>query len=123
MFIDEIRYSHYNYGAIVDKSTWARSAILNVPRPLDKVLHSVVVATEILLLREQCLGHPIRPAVHPPTQIMVCQLLDALSSMEEILNKMSDHRALFSDRAWKVFENVQQQALILSGKHRPVSIH
>ncbi|WP_063925965.1 aKG-HExxH-type peptide beta-hydroxylase [Cupriavidus sp. IDO] len=123
MFIDEIRYSHYDYGSIVDTSTWARSAILNVPRPLDKVLHSVVVATEILLLREQCLGHPIRPAVHPPTQVMICQLLDALSSMEEILNKLSDHRAVFSARAWKVLENVKRQALILRRNHRPASIH
>lgn len=49
MFLDELRYSHYAYARILDPSTYARSAILNIDRPLDKVLHSIVVAVEILL--------------------------------------------------------------------------
>src|SRR5262249_55492024 len=113
----------YNYGAVVDTSTWARSAILNVARPLDKVLHSVVVATEILLLRDQCLGHPIRPAVHPPTPVMICQLRDALSSMEEKLNEAANYRPIFSHRAWKIFEAVKLQARVLREQHRAVSVH
>jgi len=123
MFIDEVRYSHYNYGAVVDQTTWARSAILNVSRPLDKVLHSVVVATEILLLRDQCLGHPIRPAVHPPTPVMICQLQDALSSVEEKLNEAANHLAIFSHRAWKIFESVKLRVRVLCERHRPVSVH
>ena len=53
MFLDELRHGHYSYRAIADRSTWAKSAILNVERPLDKVLHSVVVAAEVLLFRQQ----------------------------------------------------------------------
>jgi len=124
MFIDEIRFSHYNYGSVPDQNTWARSAILNVPRPLDKVLHSAVVATEILLLRERVLGHPVRPAVHPPTPFMLCRLQDALRDMEERLREADGHQAIFRDRAWEILESVKRHAAQLNARHRasPISI-
>jgi hypothetical protein len=109
LFIDELRYSHYNYPAIADKSSWATSAILNTPRPLDKVLHSAVVSIEILLLREQCIGHPSCPRVHPPTDVMLSQLTQAITSIDSILcNETSTKRQFFRPRAMDILYRVKQ---------------
>jgi hypothetical protein len=87
MFLDELRYGHYSYGAIADRSTWAKSAILNISRPLDKVLHSIVVAAEVLLFRQRHIGHPIAPRSHPPTGVMLQQLEESLTSIEAAMRK------------------------------------
>jgi hypothetical protein len=58
MFLDELRYGHYFYSNVIDRSSWARSAILKSVRPLDKVLHSIVVAVEVLLFRCRCIWTP-----------------------------------------------------------------
>lgn len=114
MFIDEVRYVHYSYSAVTDKSTWARSAILNVPRPLDKVLHSAVVATEVLLMRANYIGHPVITKVHPPTNVMLTQLKDAIASTEKVLLRYKGAGKIFRDRANEIFDNVQQQVNALA---------
>ncbi|MFS0758308.1 HEXXH motif-containing putative peptide modification protein [Noviherbaspirillum sp. 1P10PC] len=114
MFIDELRYVHYSYSDVMDKSTWARSAILNVPRPLDKVLHSAVVATEILLMRANYIGHPVLSKVHPPTNIMLTQLKDAIASTEKVLLQYKGAEKVLTDRANEIFDNVQQQVKALA---------
>lgn len=114
MFIDEVRYVHYSYSAVTDKSTWAQSAILNVPRPLDKVLHSAVVATEVLLMRANYIGHPVLTKVHPPTNVMLTQLRDAIASTEKVLLRYKGARKIFTDRANEIFDNVRQQVKALA---------
>ncbi|OLL30734.1 hypothetical protein BTH42_15505 [Burkholderia sp. SRS-W-2-2016] len=104
MFLDELRYGHYSYAAVLDQKTWAHSAILNVQRPLDKVLHSIIVATEVLLFRSEYLGHPVKPRVHPPTEILLTQLQDSISSAEEIA---SLHKGILQQRALELLENVK----------------
>ena len=113
MFIDEVRHVHYSYSAVTDKSTWARSAILNVPRPLDKVLHSAVVATEVLLMRENYIGHPVMSKVHPPTKILLTQLKDTIASTEKVLLRYKGADKIFTNRANEIFDNVQQQSKAL----------
>lgn len=85
MFLDELRYGHYFYSNVIDRSSWARSAILKSVRPLDKVLHSIVVAVEVLLFRCRCTGHPIIPRVHPPTEMLVTQLQYSIYSAEQVV--------------------------------------
>ncbi|WP_194714694.1 aKG-HExxH-type peptide beta-hydroxylase [Noviherbaspirillum soli] len=114
MFIDELRYVHYCYSDVMDKSTWALSAILNVPRPLDKVLHSAVVATEILLMRANYIGHPVLTKVHPPTNIMLTQLKDAIAATEKVLLQYKGAGKIFTERANEIFHNVQRQVKALS---------
>ncbi|MGI4814159.1 MAG: aKG-HExxH-type peptide beta-hydroxylase [Janthinobacterium lividum] len=104
MFLDELRYTHYSYSRVFNQSTWARSAILNVARPLDKVLHSIVVAAEVLLFRDRYLGHPVNPRVHPPTRLMVKQLKDSISSTEQAIAR--DH-TVFHPRATELLENAR----------------
>jgi hypothetical protein len=55
LLIDERVHGHYvSYAKLADKRNYAHSAILKCNRPLDKVFHSLVVATELLASR--CYG-------------------------------------------------------------------
>lgn len=105
MFLDELRYGHYAYAEILKRSTWARSAILNVDRPLDKVLHSTIVAVEVLLWRSAHLGHPVQPRVHPPTDVLIEQVNSSIASMEESVQKNS---AIFQPRALALLANAKR---------------
>lgn len=104
MFLDELRYGHYSYGTIRDRSTWAKSAILNLSRPIDKVLHSLVVATEVLLFRQRHIGRPAAPRAHPPTSILLQQLDESLSSVEAAVRK---HPNILMSRAKDIVGNVR----------------
>ena len=84
VFLDELRYRHYtNYSSIIIEENYSPSAILARKRPLDKVFHSILVSTEVLLTRQSLLGHPETPRAHPPTQIMLDQCLYSIRSLEE----------------------------------------
>lgn len=85
LFVDEQHHGHYDYDLILERDTWCRSAILNIDRPLDKVFHSLMVAAEIVMLRENYLGHPESPRVHPPTQLLKKQIREAIRSIEKLL--------------------------------------
>jgi hypothetical protein len=85
VFIDEICYSHYtSYQEIAKKENFARSAILNKPRPLDKVFHSILVSTEVLSFRQEHFGHPDKPCLHPPTHILFDQTNQSIDSIMEV---------------------------------------
>lgn len=105
MFLDELRYGHYAYAEVLKRSTWACSAILNVDRPLDKVLHSTVVAVEVLLWRSAYLGHPVQPRVHPPTDVLIEQVSSSIASMDESLQK---NPAIFQPRALTLLANAKR---------------
>ncbi|SCU73312.1 conserved hypothetical protein [Cupriavidus necator] len=123
MFLDELRHAHYDYKAMLDKRTWAQSAILHVSRPLDKVLHSAVVATEILLLREQILGHPVRPAIHPPTLKLMRYVGETLASVDAVLHSKSLSSGIFLDRAFEILENVKRSYATLLHSLRTATLH
>ena len=96
VFLDELCYSHYsNYSELPKEENFSWSAILNKPRPLDKVFHSIIVSTEILLFRNEYLGHPDNPCLHPPSDIMLDQLRHSI----DYLKKYSHLRNLLSQRA------------------------
>lgn len=95
MFIDEVRYLHYSdYDLILDEKNFSQSAILHTKRPLDKVVHSIVVATELLLLRENYIGEPNSPRIHPPSEIIKNQTLKSCQS----LVSMPNYKELTTDR-------------------------
>ncbi|MFU1926759.1 aKG-HExxH-type peptide beta-hydroxylase [Bordetella hinzii] len=106
MFIDEICNQHYDYSKIVNKDYWTTSAILNRPRPADKVLHSIVVSTEILLLRERILGHPASPRCHPPTTLMRLQVGRAIDELLAISSR-TEAKGLLAPRAVSLLRNCQ----------------
>jgi hypothetical protein len=82
MFLDEWRYGHYDYNVATNKESWAISSVRNQPRPIDKVLHSMVVATEVILARQNWFGHPNRDGIlHPVTSKLAAQIKRTLSTI------------------------------------------
>lgn len=80
LFLDERRFVHYkNLDDIVKDENYAYSAILCAKRPLDKVVHSIVVATEILLVRDAFLGHEHQFKLHPNSATMQRKTLDSIA--------------------------------------------
>lgn len=107
LFLDEYRYKHYpDYPAMARPENFARSAILCIPRPLDKVLHSVVVATEILAFRCRVLGHPENPGLHPTSGKLLDNTRRCLSSIRAIPNL----DALTTARAKEIIARCEQIA-------------
>ncbi len=91
MFLDELRYRHYaSYSELSKEENYALSAILKKPRPLDKVIHSLVVATEVLLLRERLLGHPKTPRLHPTSPMIEEQCRKTIDSLLELFSSRPD---------------------------------
>jgi|688.fasta_scaffold45405_4 hypothetical protein len=106
VFLDELCHKHYsNYSELPKTENFAWSAILNKLRPLDKVFHSIIVSTEVLLFREQTFGHPDQPCLHPPSSLMIEQTLNSVN----YLNERSDLKALLSKRANLLLENCYEK--------------
>lgn len=107
MFIDELCNEHYEYKTILKKQFWSDSTILNRARPIDKVLHSIVVSTEILLLRENLISHPASPRCHPPSSIMAIQLTNAIGSLWNMATKNKEVEIL-KPRALDLLQNCER---------------
>lgn len=80
LFIDELCYKHYNYQKIYQEKNYAISSILKTPRPLDKVIHSIIVSSEIILSRRSFLGEN-NVQIHPSTNQMI---EDAKKSIDSV---------------------------------------
>lgn len=107
MFIDEQRYGHYDYDTILKTENWAESAILKKPRPVDKVLHSIIVSLEIILFRDTFTGHPVKPKVHPPTQMLINQIKTAVKSLQHTVKVNEDKgKIVLKERAKNILFNV-----------------
>lgn len=89
LFLDEIVYEHYDYEIFAKKENWSQSAILNMKRPLDKVLHSIAVAIEIIAYRLNIkeVGNGFRTKPHPETDILFRQVESSIASLDESLSK------------------------------------
>jgi hypothetical protein len=86
MFLDELCHGHYNnYDIVANRIYYAKSAILSEKRPLDKALHSLVVASEVYLARENdmYLKQSI-PVLHPTSAKLRDQALACVDSIKEI---------------------------------------
>jgi hypothetical protein len=86
LFIDELNHEQFYYKELSNPSNFARSAILKRDRPLDKVVHSIVVAAELLQAREQFLGGKEGNNVHPPSRHLATATIDAIESVYQLKN-------------------------------------
>jgi hypothetical protein len=101
LFVDEWRYTHYaSRKVIVSRDTFARSAIRGIYRPLDKVFHSIVVATEVLLARDAWLGHEGDFVLHPPTPELRESVLESIASVRDV----TDYQDRFSPHAIELMD-------------------
>lgn len=74
LFLDEHRYGYYtSYQYLEDKKTYVDSYYNKkiIKLPFDRVLHRMVIFTEILSLRDQYLGHATMKTQHMCTEEML----------------------------------------------------
>jgi hypothetical protein len=87
IFLDELRYTHYqDYKKLRDQENFVTSAILKEPRPLDKVIHSIIVTTEILWSRLNFLPPLETPKVHFPNLKLVEKLKNSMEDVRNLKN-------------------------------------
>ena len=88
MFIDEMRYGHYpSLSKLRDKDTFARSTILKEKRPLDKVIHSLVVAIEVLMFRLKFNISPEGSNVHPSNEKIIFSAKNTIEDLYVLVEK------------------------------------
>ncbi|MFT5548100.1 MAG: hypothetical protein ACI9CO_000012 [Candidatus Azotimanducaceae bacterium] len=96
VFLDERCYPQFNYAEMVKPENFAVSAILKMPRPLDKVVHSIIVGTEILLARKNFMNlanvrvHPTSSKLETNIKASINDVLD-LDNLEDILRPRGIH--------------------------------
>jgi hypothetical protein len=112
MFVDERSRPHYEDESLMPApENWGRATISGMQRPLDKVLHSMVIATEVLLHRDRVLGHDGETTIHPPTPVLANSVLLAIGSMLELPNR----DRLLAPRAFDLMERCAAVANRLLG--------
>ena len=103
-FLDELRFSHYRSHTDIGKiSNYCLSSILRIPRPVDKVLHSLLVANEIVSFRS-VFGEPIDPKTHPPTK-------DILKNMENTINSLKSiyQKNILTERSMGIISQIEKK--------------
>lgn len=89
LFLDEWVHPHYDYDEILKPETWCKSAILKTNRPLDKVVHSIIVGAEIVLLRRKLIGEPEDPRAHPPSDDIVDAVTESINQIRSLSGSKS----------------------------------
>jgi hypothetical protein len=85
LFLSEWRYGLFTSPeAMTDRSNFALSAIRQTVRPLDKSLHSVIVGAEVLLAREEVLGHTEEVGLHPGSAELRRGVAESIDSIREV---------------------------------------
>jgi hypothetical protein len=86
LFIDERCHQQFFYKEMQKKENYAISALLVRARPLDKVIHSIVVSSEILNSRRCFLGEN-SVSIHPNTQNLLQNTLNSIEDVRKMLNR------------------------------------
>jgi hypothetical protein len=87
LFLDERANGHYaGIDAIADPRNWALSAVLERPRPLDKVFHSLIVSNEVLQHRLKH-GEPANPLLHPSSRHMAEAAAKTIDSIHRVIDR------------------------------------
>jgi len=114
LFIDELSFEQFDYDEIAKPENFARSAILLKQRPLDKVIHSIVVSTEILMARQSFLGCPDDLSVHPESDVLAHNALlaiDSLFELENIKDITSERLLDFANQCGEYCESISRRKL------------
>ncbi len=84
-----------------------------------KVLHSLVVATEILLLRDRFLGHPQNPKLHPPSESVIEKTRNSVNSICD----MSRFEKLLTPRALMLIESCSEKIEEIDQNFKNEKVH
>ena len=104
--LDEHRFGHYLDPLELSKpENYAISAIRNVKRPLNKVIHSLIVAFEIVAYRNSVAKFNITVKVHPKTSVLIEKIIEAIDS----IIKEQHLKNLLTPRANLILELLKQK--------------
>jgi len=67
LFIDDFVHSQFDYAEMSKEENFGITGISLTRRPLDIVIHSLVVAAELVMARKYLIGEPVNPKVHSRT--------------------------------------------------------
>ena len=97
IFIDELTTEHFDYGNLTKKPYWALSSILRRQRPMDKVVHSILVSMEILHARQTYLPKTNDPVIiHPNSRSLTENVRNSIESVlsHPLLNDVCKPRSI-----------------------------
>ena len=83
LFIDDFLYRDFDYERMSKHENFGLTAISLSPRPLDIVIHSILVAIELIRARQLYLGEPANPSVHPRSADIIKTLGTSIKSLED----------------------------------------
>lgn len=92
LFIDERCHEQFNYQEIIKPENYSMSALLGKRRPLDKVVHSILVSHEILNARRNYLESDM-VTIHPATDVLKRNTINsitetlAMKNLEHLITK------------------------------------
>lgn len=112
LYLDEQCYGHYQTPErLFENSTWIASAIRNEKRPINAVVHSILVSYEILMFR---IKHQIEENVnglHGNNERLSYQIRNSLN---ELLNKPDSYNLLSKRMKFLLGKLSEDQILIVS---------
>jgi hypothetical protein len=86
LFVDELNHPQFHYQLIKLRENYALSAILKKQRPLDKVVHSIVVGASLIDARRRFVGRHDATIIHPTTPDLERDVLAAVDSVNAMPN-------------------------------------
>lgn len=95
--LDEYRYEYYlNQQKLFNPENYCISTLRKTKRPVNKVIHSLIVAYEIINYRKNILASNENVTIHPGTDILKKQIFKTLESLDrpQIKNNLST-RAIY----------------------------
>jgi hypothetical protein len=110
LMLDELRFSHYpDYQILKKPENLAKSAIRVEPRPLHSVVHSYVVAVEVLALRQRHAPADFSPHLHaatPTLSVKTAQARESIGSLPNLDHLISPRLEEVLRRADRLFASV-----------------
>lgn len=101
LFNDEIVHPQFHYGLIKLRENFSQSAILLGKRPLDKVIHSMVVGTEVILARQFGIaGSHLGSNAHPSSERIAAGVVDASAGVL----RLTGSRYVATDHAREIMD-------------------
>ncbi|RYF48001.1 MAG: hypothetical protein EOO38_11045 [Cytophagaceae bacterium] len=96
VFLDELNHGHFDYENLTKRKFWATSSILKRERPMDKVVHSILVSFEILSARKEYFGPAAGPLIHPSDEALRENLKISIDSVLEhpLLSQVCKQRTI-----------------------------
>ncbi|MCH5677629.1 aKG-HExxH-type peptide beta-hydroxylase [Streptomyces gilvus] len=113
IFLDECRFGLFtSYPELLKQENWVTSAIRKTVRPLDKAYHSAIVAADVLLAREEILGHPDSAILHPLSPAMAQGAMEAIRDIS-----LPPTRDLLTPHALETLDRCRQEVERLTRKN------